>query len=86
MGKKEIVVLYLYKGSSFIHQVLHIFTKHENTDDLTWKFSVMLNSRKGIVKVSEDGTRLEIITEKGKTVAMLDASLMSSDKKEFLSR
>lgn len=85
VGKQEVVVLYLYKGSCFIHQVLHLFSRHES-GYLSWKFSAILNSKKGIVKVSGDGTQLEITTATGKTVAVLDAGLFGSDKSEFLSR
>jgi len=85
LGKQEVVVLHLYKGSCYIHQVLHIFSRHKS-GNLAWKFSAILNSRKGVIKVSRNGTQLEITTEKGKTVAVLDASLMGYDKSEFLSR
>jgi len=82
VGPNKVDVLFLYKGSGIIRSVLHFYQSGKK-GKLTWRTSMLVESRRATVKARADGEAIEVYSESGTLVAELKASFFASYIEEY---
>ncbi|CAN5550751.1 hypothetical protein BH09VER1_BH09VER1_25120 [soil metagenome] len=83
LGKSRVVVLFLFKGSGIRRQVLHFYRFNEADKSLAWVTSIIVLSPRAVVRLSGDGSKLEVLTQKGGLVATFLAGLFDASLSEY---